>query len=136
MRVCCGNVTGAMLPQFTGSIGVITPYREQLGELKRRLRDVFIGLNEELTNTAQLNLPFSLQVNTVDGFQGQEKDIIIGAQSLPPPRHSFASFMDRVHDGRDAARGGGRGGFRKPTTALFCTARERGHSTSAPFALQ
>ena len=80
----CGDPLSHL--QFTGSIGVITPYREQLSELKRRLRDEFPALNEDLSNNLAAQLPFTLQVNTVDGFQGQEKDIIIGNAELPHGR--------------------------------------------------
>lgn len=44
-----------------GSIGIITPYRKQKTEIQSRL-------NKDLTN---------IEVNTVDGFQGREKDVII-----------------------------------------------------------
>lgn len=70
------NLDGTRV-KFSGSIGIITPYREQVSELRQRIRETFPGLNEDASNARQLGLPFSLQVNTVDGFQGQEKDIII-----------------------------------------------------------
>lgn len=47
-------------------VGVITTYKAQLGELKRQFRKRF-G-DDVLT---------AVDFNTVDGFQGQEKDIII-----------------------------------------------------------
>ncbi len=73
----CGVASNAAL-QFTGSVGIITPYREQITELKAQLRAEFPGLADNLANTAEVGMTLSLQVNTVDGFQGQEKDIIIG----------------------------------------------------------
>ena len=51
---------------FTGKIGIVTPYKEQLRELLRQFRREY---GHEITN--------SLDFNTIDGFQGQEKDIII-----------------------------------------------------------
>lgn len=59
----------ARFSQFHGSnmnIGVITPYRRQVIAIKRALGDVF-G-NKWLKD---------VEVNTVDGFQGREKDAII-----------------------------------------------------------
>jgi ATP-dependent RNA/DNA helicase, senataxin len=47
-------------------IGVITMYRAQLLELKRKFRAVF-----------GTDIVGKVDFNTVDGFQGQEKDIII-----------------------------------------------------------
>lgn len=47
------------------SIAVITPYRTQVERLRHRLRD------------CPAPLPDLVEVNTVDGFQGREKDIVI-----------------------------------------------------------
>jgi senataxin len=49
--------------QFKGKIGIITPYREQ----KRLIQDAVARKFDTL----------EIDVNTVDGFQGQEKDIIM-----------------------------------------------------------
>lgn len=49
-----------------GSIGVISPYREQV----RVLRSAFI-------NSFGAEITSSIDFNSIDGFQGQEKDIII-----------------------------------------------------------
>jgi hypothetical protein len=51
---------------FAGRIGIVTPYRQQLGELKRTF--------EQRYGSAILN---SVEFNTVDAFQGRERDIII-----------------------------------------------------------
>lgn len=51
---------------FAGRIGIVTPYRQQLSELKNRFRalygDAIFG---------------AIEFNTVDAFQGRERDIII-----------------------------------------------------------
>ncbi|KAJ1770323.1 DEAD-box type RNA helicase [Coemansia sp. RSA 1813] len=47
-------------------IGIITPYKQQL----RKLVDAFVSYFGEMAKDA-------IEFNTVDGFQGQEKDIII-----------------------------------------------------------
>lgn len=51
---------------FDGKIGIVTPYKEQLRELLRQFRRRY---GSDITN--------SVDFNTIDGFQGQEKDIII-----------------------------------------------------------
>ena len=51
---------------FGGKIGIVTPYKEQLRELLRQFRSRY---GPEITN--------SVDFNTIDGFQGQEKDIIV-----------------------------------------------------------
>jgi hypothetical protein len=52
--------------QFSGLIGIITPYKEQKRELLRRFRARY-----------GQNIDQHIDINTIDGFQGQEKDIII-----------------------------------------------------------
>ncbi|EIW69108.1 hypothetical protein TREMEDRAFT_31469 [Tremella mesenterica DSM 1558] len=47
-------------------VGIITMYREQMYEIKRQFLQAFGGSIMEM-----------IEFNTVDGFQGQEKDIII-----------------------------------------------------------
>lgn len=47
-------------------VGIITPYKGQVGELKRTFRRQF---GDEIVE--------KVDFNTVDGFQGQEKDIIL-----------------------------------------------------------
>lgn len=51
---------------FTNKIGVVSPYKSQVGLIKRMLREAH-GFDIE-------NI---VDVSSVDGFQGQEKDIII-----------------------------------------------------------
>ncbi|CAG8452428.1 3446_t:CDS:2, partial [Acaulospora morrowiae] len=51
---------------FKGRIGVITPYKSQLSEIRKQFRN---KLNRDLYK--------NIEFNTVDGFQGKEKDIII-----------------------------------------------------------
>jgi len=51
---------------FDGRIGIVTPYREQLGELKRVFRSRY---GEKIL--------IGVEFNTVDAFQGRERDIII-----------------------------------------------------------
>ncbi|GAA5875105.1 hypothetical protein JCM16303_005010 [Sporobolomyces ruberrimus] len=51
---------------FGYRIGIVTPYKGQVGELKKTFRQRY---GEEILSR--------ISFNTVDGFQGQEKDIII-----------------------------------------------------------
>ncbi|KAG4305321.1 hypothetical protein PORY_001491 [Pneumocystis oryctolagi] len=51
---------------FNGYFGIITPYKQQLGKIK----ELFVGKYGE-------SILKNIDFNTVDGFQGQEKDIII-----------------------------------------------------------
>ena len=51
---------------FNYRVGVVTMYKEQDWELKRQFKSRF---GEDIVNR--------IDFNTVDGFQGQEKDIII-----------------------------------------------------------
>ncbi|BEI80229.1 hypothetical protein CcaverHIS002_0107580 [Cutaneotrichosporon cavernicola] len=67
---------------FTMRIGVITMYKEQLNELKRQFRNVF---GEEIVE--------KIDFNTVDGFQGQEKDIIILSCVRSGPNLTTIGFL-------------------------------------------
>lgn len=51
---------------FDGKIGIVTPYKEQHHTLKRLFRDRY---GQSIFNV--------IDFNTIDGFQGQEKEIII-----------------------------------------------------------
>lgn len=51
---------------FDGRIGIVTPYRQQLGELKRTFQQRY---GEKIFT--------GVEFNTVDAFQGRERDIII-----------------------------------------------------------
>ncbi|RKP04478.1 AAA domain-containing protein, partial [Thamnocephalis sphaerospora] len=51
---------------FANRIGIITPYKDQLRELRRRFMRRFGS-----------SICDAIDFNTIDGFQGQEKDIII-----------------------------------------------------------
>ncbi|KAG0762590.1 hypothetical protein G6F16_005643 [Rhizopus arrhizus] len=52
--------------KFASKIGVITPYKQQVGQLKARFQKRFGD-----------GIVDAIDFNTVDGFQGQEKEIII-----------------------------------------------------------
>ena len=69
-RICLQLVQKliTLIPQqaFAGKVGIISPYKEQI----RTIKDVFVREYGKII----LN---EIDFNTVDGFQGQEKEIII-----------------------------------------------------------
>lgn len=81
-----------------GRVGVLTPYREQLKVLER----VFdrAGVLQEV------------ELHTVDGYQGREKDVILvsTARAPQPGRASKASSSSSSSAGSGGGSGGGGGG--------------------------
>jgi superfamily I DNA and/or RNA helicase len=84
------NSFNSKIADFIGSIGIITPYSEQLNELNREFFQLgFIrkkpSSSEDSRNNQQPEQKrkyckyqkLSIELNTVDGFQGKEKDLII-----------------------------------------------------------
>lgn len=59
-------ITDVAMYDFKGKIGIITPYKGQLNELKRRFRDQY---GESILS--------QIEFNTTDAFQGRESEIII-----------------------------------------------------------
>jgi len=63
-----------------GSVGIITPYSDQIQEMKKVLSEkgYFKNANTLFIAKAGVNVKMpDVELNTVDGFQGREKDIII-----------------------------------------------------------
>lgn len=71
-----------------GSIGVISPYSEQVNEIRKNLQyaGLILGGSRQSSFSSSYNASFQvntkntsldIELNTVDGFQGREKDIII-----------------------------------------------------------
>ena len=77
------------------SVGVITFYVKQLGELTRIEKRGFWNLEPKNRNFPNLDLRFG----TVDRFQGQEKDIIIVSLVRNNKEHNvgFAKKPNRVN---------------------------------------
>lgn len=69
--------------KFKGRIGVISPYKEQI----RTLRDLF-------QRKWGRNILSEIDFNTVDGFQGQEKEIIIMSCVRASPTGSVGFLSD------------------------------------------
>ncbi|CAB03612.1 Helicase sen1 [Schizosaccharomyces pombe] len=68
---------------FTGRIGVITPYRSQLHELRRAFK---VKYGKSFMST--------IDIQTVDGFQGQEKDIIFFSCVKSYSKHGIGFLRD------------------------------------------
>jgi senataxin len=67
------NLLRIFLPTYSslyGRIGVITPYKSQKILIKRMLAEIRLELKLPAADT-------SIEVNTVDAYQGREKDLII-----------------------------------------------------------
>ncbi|KAL7664706.1 UvrD-like helicase ATP-binding domain-containing protein [[Candida] zeylanoides] len=72
-----------MLPKVSGVIGVISPYKEQIRTLKTLFRKKYgVGILNEI------------DFNTVDGYQGQEKEIIIMSCVRASPSGSVGFLSD------------------------------------------
>ena len=72
---------------YAGSIGVISPFRSQVQELKKVLWET---IPSELLQSAEL------RVGTVDGFQGQERDLILFSPTVHSRiRGSAVTFIQR-----------------------------------------
>ncbi|EJU03106.1 hypothetical protein DACRYDRAFT_115362 [Dacryopinax primogenitus] len=67
---------------FDYRIGIVTMYREQMFKLRRMFRDYY---GEHILT--------AVDFNTVDGFQGQEKDIIILSCVRAGPNQSSVGFL-------------------------------------------
>ncbi|KAF0743820.1 hypothetical protein Ae201684P_003869 [Aphanomyces euteiches] len=66
-----------------GKVGVITPYAAQMDELKRAFAEACQGdFNQDV------------EINTVDGYQGREKDIIILSTVRSDPRKGVGFLND------------------------------------------
>jgi superfamily I DNA and/or RNA helicase len=65
----------------SNTIGVISPYSAQISEIKTHLQ------NKKYFS--------SLEIQTVDGFQGREKDIIVFSAVRSNPEHVFGFLNDK-----------------------------------------
>ena len=70
-RPAASNKRIELLEQLKGLIGIVTPYKSQVRAIKDQLYRL-------LRNQFGADCPQEyIEVNTVDGYQGREKDIII-----------------------------------------------------------
>lgn len=80
---------------FAGMIGIITPYKQQLYELKRRFQSEF---GQKILET--------IEFNTTDAFQGREREIIIFScvRASPSGGVGFLSDIRRMNVGLTRAK--------------------------------
>lgn len=80
---------------FSGMIGIITPYKQQLFELKRRFRSEF---GQKILD--------AIEFNTTDAFQGREREIIIFScvRASPSGGVGFLSDIRRMNVGLTRAK--------------------------------
>lgn len=80
---------------FDGKVGIITPYKQQLTELKRRFMRQF---GDRIIDT--------IDFNTTDAFQGRERDIIIFScvRASPEGGIGFLSDIRRMNVGLTRAK--------------------------------
>ena len=81
--------------EFSGMIGIITPYKQQLWELKRRFQSEF---SPRILET--------IEFNTTDAFQGREREIIIFScvRASPSGGVGFLSDIRRMNVGLTRAK--------------------------------
>lgn len=82
------EVTEAGIPAKDLSIGIIAPYKEQLEAIRKAVE-----------NAGSVPFIQQLSINTVDSFQGQERDIILISmtRSNPDSRIGFLSEIRRMN---------------------------------------
>jgi predicted DNA helicase len=82
------DVTDAGIPAKDLSIGIIAPYKEQLEAIRQAVE-----------NAGSVPFIQQLSINTVDSFQGQERDIILISmtRSNPDNRIGFLSEIRRMN---------------------------------------
>jgi senataxin len=59
------------------SVGVLTPYKAQVRLLQRKLRDLKYSSSTTSSTNTVIKLDEVVEVNSIDGFQGRERDVIL-----------------------------------------------------------
>lgn len=80
---------------FDGKVGIITPYKQQLNEMKKRFQRTY---GDRIIDT--------IDFNTTDAFQGRERDIIIFScvRASPEGGIGFLSDIRRMNVGLTRAK--------------------------------
>jgi ATP-dependent RNA/DNA helicase IGHMBP2 len=79
-------------PGHRPGVGILSPYREQVNCLEQTLRDE--PEFAPLMTSPQPGIAPLLTVNTIDGFQGQERDVIYISLVRSNPRHEIGFLSD------------------------------------------
>lgn len=95
------RILAALLPHTRAlSVAVIAPYKAQVNAIKRALRDD--ARLAELQRERRRD-DAEIEVNSVDGFQGREKDIVIFSAVRSNMRRALDALPGDRNDGTDAA---------------------------------
>mmetsp|Transcript_81250 Transcript_81250/g.263446 ORF Transcript_81250/g.263446 Transcript_81250/m.263446 type:complete len:934 (+) Transcript_81250:80-2881(+) len=80
------RVLSALYPDepWRDRLAVISPYREQVQLIRRKFRALY---------SLPAKAPCPVEVNTVDGFQGREKDVIIVSVVRADPKSNSIGFV-------------------------------------------
>ena len=85
-----------LLPNFPAgawpSIGILSPYREQVNYLEQLVREDVVLAPLLLPRAGELRS--GLAINTIDGFQGQERDVIYISLVRSNSRHEIGFLSD------------------------------------------
>lgn len=78
------------------SIGILSPYREQVNYLEQLFREdpVFGPLMKPANQKPSNQKPFFISINTIDGFQGQERDVIYLSLVRSNAKHEIGFLQD------------------------------------------
>nr|CCA23608.1 ATPdependent helicase putative [Albugo laibachii Nc14]CCA24157.1 ATPdependent helicase putative [Albugo laibachii Nc14] len=81
-------------PRLTSqwSIGFVSPYKEQVHALRRQVQRSV--LSQWLATSPNAQAAVSVEVNTVDGFQGREKDMIVFSSVRSSSRGGIGFLRD------------------------------------------
>ncbi len=80
-------------PENYPTIAIISPYREQVNYLERMILDD-VDLAALLTGTPNKPSDKKLTINTIDGFQGQERDVVLISLVRSNPKNEIGFLSD------------------------------------------
>ncbi|MEI6410455.1 MAG: AAA domain-containing protein [Bacteroidota bacterium] len=88
-------------PEFRPSIGILSPYREQVNYLEQLIREDaqlagFLSTKKDASSPDQALSPQHnlITINTIDGFQGQERDVIYLSLVRSNPKNEIGFLSD------------------------------------------
>ncbi len=83
---------------YVPSIGILSPYREQVNYLEQIFREdpqfSHLLLRRQPSNQEPSKQEPKLSINTIDGFQGQERDVIYISLVRSNAKHEIGFLQD------------------------------------------